>query len=64
MTKINNVPDYAKTSKYIVYKEIHGDNWFYGAWDDVRDACRAASELNLIVKETVYNVVAIDCVEF
>ena len=34
MTKINNLPTYAKNYKYIVARLIDGDWWFYGAYND------------------------------
>ena len=44
MTKINNLPTYAKNYKYIVARLIDGGWWFYGAYNDGTKAERAAIE--------------------
>lgn len=38
---INNMPDYAYNHKFIVYRVVDGENWFYGAYDDVSKAMAA-----------------------
>lgn len=42
--KINNMDDYAKTKKYIVFRIVDGENWFYDAWDDFEKALKQAVE--------------------
>lgn len=42
---INNCPDYAKHYKYIVARDVDGEIWFYGAWNDEKEANRVAKEL-------------------
>jgi hypothetical protein len=32
--KINNMPAYAMTKKYILVREVDGEYWFFSAWDD------------------------------
>ena len=46
MTKINNLPIYAKNYKYIVARLIDGGWWFYGAYNDGFKAEHAAIECN------------------
>ena len=41
-TKINNMPEYAATKKYIVVRRVNGELWFWGAWND-RDAANEAA---------------------
>ncbi len=49
--KINNMAEYAKNRKYIVAREIEGELWFYGAWDDRDQANEAALEIEGITVE-------------
>lgn len=44
--KINNVPVYAKEKKYIVYREVNDENWFYGAFNDINKAAMSAGAIN------------------
>ena len=46
MTEIKNLPTYATDYKYIVAKEVDGDWWFYGAYNEGSRAERAAIECN------------------
>ena len=46
MTKINNLPTYATEYKYLVAREIDGELWFYGAYNEGSRAERAAVECN------------------
>ena len=46
MTKINNLPTYANEYKYIVVREIDGEWWFYGAYNEGSKAEHAAVECN------------------
>ena len=50
--KINNLPKYAEDKKYIVAREIEGELWFWGAYDDLDKAVNAATEIRgqLLVK--------------
>lgn len=43
---INNLPEYARTHKYVVYRTVDGENWFWGAFDDVKEAFRIAKEID------------------
>lgn len=50
MTKINNVPDYAKDMEFIVVREIDGEYWFYGGYNrDAEKAYRVAEQVDGIV---------------
>ena len=42
--KIKNGGNYWKLHKYVVYRTVDGDNWFYGAYDDVE-------KLNYVLRE-------------
>ena len=42
----NNLPEYARTHKYVVYRTVDGENWFWGAFDDVKEAFRIAKEID------------------
>ena len=46
--KIQNVPDFATTQKYIVARFTPDDDglWYYGAWNDKEKAIACARELN------------------
>lgn len=39
---INNLPAYANNYKYIVVREVDGELWFWGAWNDANKANEAA----------------------
>lgn len=45
--KINNLPIYAAAMKYVVAKrdEDTHELWFYGAFDDIQETVRIASEI-------------------
>lgn len=54
MNEIYNLPIYAKGYKYIVARDIDGELWFWGAWDDRNKANEAALELgNGVVIENI-----------
>lgn len=40
--KINNVPKYAE-GLYIVARDVDGELWFWGAWENKDDAYKAAA---------------------
>lgn len=42
---INNFPKYAEDKKYIVAREIDGELWFYGAYDESNKANEIALEI-------------------
>jgi hypothetical protein len=44
--KINNLPDTAKNRKYIVFRYVDDEAWFYDAWDDHTKALAQAVEIN------------------
>lgn len=45
--KVNNVPDYAKNYKYIVYREASDHSfWFWGAFSIVENAFLVAREID------------------
>lgn len=48
---INRMPLYAAEYKYIVYREVNGQNWFYGAYNDVNKAAQVATEISGFVVE-------------
>lgn len=55
--KVNNLCEYARNHKYIVARqssdvENGSDLWFWGAWDDLRQAQDAANKVGGIVLET------------
>ena len=55
--KVNNLYAYAKEKKYIVARQTDdvengSDLWFWGAWDDIRQAQDAANEVGGIVLES------------
>lgn len=43
---INNLPDYARYHRYIVYRKSNGENWFWGAFDDEIKALNAADDID------------------
>ena len=43
--KVNNMPKYAETKKYIVARRVDGELWFWGAWDDRNTANEVALEI-------------------
>lgn len=55
--KVNNLFEYAKNHKYIVARQTDdvengSDLWFWGAWNDLRQAQDAANDIGGIVIET------------
>ena len=55
--KVNNIHEYAKNHRYIVARQTDdvengSDLWFWGAWDDLRQAQDAANEVGGIVLES------------
>ena len=44
--KINNMPAYARSKKFIVVRFVDGEAWFYDAWNDVEGAIKQAAEIN------------------
>lgn len=54
---INNLPDYALAYKYIVYREVNCESWFYGAFNDAAKAAVSAAEIGgkFIMTEAVKN---------
>lgn len=43
--KINNLPDYATEYKFIVYRVVDGEKWFYGAYNDYGRAMYVAGTI-------------------
>lgn len=43
--KINNLPNYAKEHKFIVYRVAQGEAWFWGAYDEVSEASTAMMDI-------------------
>lgn len=55
--KVNNLYAYAREKKYIVARQTDdvengSDLWFWGAWDDLRQAQDAANEVGGIIIES------------
>lgn len=44
-----NIPEYAKEKKYVVMREVDGEFYFWGAWDENERANQVASEINGVV---------------
>lgn len=42
--KINGMP--ANTERWIVYRTIDGENWFWGSWHDLDKAMTAAVDID------------------
>ena len=49
---INNLSDYAKARKYILYTLVDGQAWFFSAWDDLKSASRQALECGCEIIES------------
>ena len=45
MSTVKNLPEYANEYKYIVARQIDGDLWFWGAWNNMKKAINAAEEI-------------------
>lgn len=50
MSHINNLPMYAGIYLYIVAREVDGEFWFWGAYNDYDKACEVAHS----IKGTVF----------
>lgn len=44
--RINNLPEYAKYMSYIVAREVDGEYWFWGAYDNEHMAEQVAYEID------------------
>ena len=55
--RIRNLPEYALAYKYVVYREVGGECWFYGAYNSVMKAADVAAEVGgkVIETEEVHN---------
>ena len=51
--KIRNVPEYAWNYKFIVYSVCNGENWFFGAYNEISQALAAYCECKGLIEETV-----------
>lgn len=47
--KINNVSENAKQYPWMVVRMVEGEYWYYGVWNDVDKAAKAAAEEGGIV---------------
>ena len=45
MSTVKNLPEYANEYKYIVASQIDGDLLFWGAWNNMEKAIKAAEEI-------------------
>lgn len=54
--KINNMPEWAATKKYIVFRIVSGVAWFYDGWNDYPKALEQALEID-------GQIIPIECVE-
>lgn len=43
---INNLPKNYTDYKYVVYREVDGEKWFWGMWDDFKLAQDAAKDID------------------
>lgn len=46
MGHIKNLPDYANNYTYVVARKVGGEWWFWGAYNTLEQASRAAWEIN------------------
>lgn len=53
LKNIYNIPDYAKDNKYIVFRLLDGDGFFYGAYDNLDRASHIANTIDGYIVETV-----------
>jgi hypothetical protein len=44
-TTVLNCEDYAKNYDFIVARQSEGEWWFWGAWNDIDEAGKAADEI-------------------
>lgn len=49
--KVYNLPDYAWENKFIVYRSVDGKAWFWGAYNEVSEAQKAADEIHGYIEE-------------
>lgn len=42
---INNLPEFATTCRYIVYRLVDDKAYFWDAWNNEEAACKAAFEI-------------------
>ena len=45
MSTVKNLPEYANEYKYIVASQVDGDLLFWGAWNNMKKAIKAAEEI-------------------
>ena len=45
MSTVKNLPEYANEYKYIVASQIDGDLLFWGAWNNMKKAIKAAEKI-------------------
>lgn len=55
--RIRNLPEYAFGYKYIVYRRVDGECWFYGAYNSILQSENVASDIGgfFVSVEEVYN---------
>lgn len=51
VANVENIPEYAKSFKYIVARPGLGRFWFYGAWNDEVEASDVADKVEGFVFE-------------
>lgn len=51
MDEILNLPEYAWTRHWVVAKNVNGDIYFWGAWNEITKAMQAAEDIGGIVIE-------------
>ena len=49
MMNLMNMPEYANDYEFVVAREIDGDYWFWGAYEDCFKADRIAHEIGGVV---------------
>lgn len=49
--KINNLPEYAGLYDYVVYRSVNGEAWFWGAYNSVAEAQKAAEDIHGYITE-------------
>ena len=50
--KIKNMPEYAWRCKYIVFRTVDNECWFFGAYDEISKALCAMQECSGSICET------------
>ena len=48
---MHNVPEYAWPYRFIVYRTVDGDAYFWGAFDTLSEASRVAEEIHGYIEE-------------